>query len=155
VRRRREKSAYTIVEVLVSVFLLGIMLVSLYGGFTAGFAVVQLARENMRATQIMVQRMETMRLYTWQQFLGTNNYLKPAFTDRYDPSSASAGTVYLGFVSTNGPFVSGANYTTNMRAVKVELFWTNYIHGTTNRIVRKRQMQTHVARYGMQQYNYQ
>ena len=48
------------VEVLVAVSLVGIMFVSLYSGISSGFAVVQLARENLRATQILQEKMETI-----------------------------------------------------------------------------------------------
>jgi Tfp pilus assembly protein PilV len=154
-RAKATLRAYTVVEVLVAVFVLTIMIISLYGGFSAGFAVVQLARENMRATQIMVQRLETMRLYNWEQVRNTSNFLKPTFLDSYDPSSPNAGTLYSGYVSTNAPAVGNAPYSTNMRTVTVTLFWTNYQHGSMRTIVRQRQMQTHVARYGMQNYLYQ
>ena len=154
-RPKAASRAYTVVEVLVAVLVLTIMIISLYGGFSAGFAVVQLARENMRATQIMVQRLETMRLYNWDQVRNTANFLKPTFVDRYDPASPNAGTLYNGFVTTNMPPLGSVSYTNNMRAVVVTLFWTNYHHGSKQAIVRQRQMQTYVARYGMQNYLYQ
>ena len=154
-RQRTDQRAYTVVETLVAVVILAIMLVSLYGGFTSGFAVVQVARENLRATQIMVQRIETLRLYNWEQVRNTSNFLKPAFTNWYDPSDTSKGTVYVGFVTTNAPAVGLAAYTNNMRAVTVTVYWTNHIHGNNTPLVRTRQMQTYVARYGMQSYLYQ
>jgi type II secretory pathway pseudopilin PulG len=154
-RQKADSRAYTVVEVLVAVCVLAIMIISLYGGFSAGFAVVQVARENMRATQIMVQRLETMRLYNWDQVRNTVSFLKPTFIERYDPSSPNAGTIYSGFVSTNAASVGSATYTTNMRTIVVTLFWTNYQHGTRNALVRQRQMETYVARYGMQNYIYQ
>ena len=154
-RQRTDQRAYTVVETLVAVVILAIMLVSLYGGFTSGFAVVQVARENLRATQIMVQRIETLRLYNWEQVRNTSNFLKPAFTNWYDPSDTSKGTVYVGFVTTNAPAISGAAYSSNMRAVTVTVYWTNQIHGNNTPLVRTRQMQTYVARYGMQSYLYQ
>src|SRR5882757_2768411 len=93
----RVEDAYTVVEVVVAVFILGIMVVSLFEGVSSGFAVVQLGRENLRATQIMVQKMESIRIYNWREV--TNSaFLKPTFTDYYN-SSASNGTVYKGFVS--------------------------------------------------------
>src|SRR6266446_9352543 len=97
-------AAYTLVEVIVAVLVLSLMLVSLYGGFSSGFAVVKLARENLRATQIMMQKMETIRLLKWSQLLDTNNFLQPAFQDYYDPSGTNAnafGVIYRGFVTTN------------------------------------------------------
>jgi hypothetical protein len=154
-RIKADTHAYTVVEVLVSVCVLAIMIISLYGGFSAGFAVVQLARENMRATQIMVQRLETMRLYNWDQVRNTTNFLKPTFSERYDPSSPNAGTLYSGFVSTNTPALASTTYSNDMRTVTVTLFWTNYQSGSKRSIVRQRQMETYVARYGMQNYIYQ
>jgi len=149
-------SAYTIVEVVVAVFVLAIMLIALYGGFSAGFAVVQVSRENLRATQILVQKMETVRLLNWRQILDTNKFLTPTFSDWYDPlgtNTHSAGIFYQGFISTNGPPGLPASYANNMRSITVTVFWTNYSHKPrTNVIVRSRQMQTYVARYGMQNY---
>ena len=76
IRRRKiiAPAAYSLVEVIVAVLVLALMLISLYGGFSSGFAVVKLARENLRATQIMMQKMETIRLLKWSQFLDTNNF---------------------------------------------------------------------------------
>ena len=146
--------AYSMVEVLVSVFVLAIMLISLYGGFTAGFAVVQVARENLRATQIMVQRIEAMRLFNWDQICNPK-YLTPTFTESYDPSSGNGGTVFAGYISTNAPLIPGAAYTNNMRTITINVYWTNYHPGTTRKMVRHRQLQTRVARFGMQAYVYQ
>ena len=160
IRRRNSirHTAYTLVEVIVSVLVLAVMLVSLYGGFSSGFAVVKLARENLRATQIMMQKMETVRLLKWSQFLDTNNFLQPAFLDYYDPAGTNGnatGATYRGFISTNAAAGLPNDYAANMRTVTVTIFWTNYPQGlATNGIVRTRQMQTLVARYGMQNYVY-
>jgi len=40
-----------------------------------------------------------------------------------------------------------------MRAITVTIYWTNYLR-STNAMVRTRQMQTFVARNGMQNYVY-
>src|SRR5438445_2103881 len=151
-------AAYTLVEVIVSILVLALMLISLYGGFSSGFAVVKLARENLRATQIMMQKMETVRLLKWSQLLDTNTFLQPAFLDYYDPSGTNAnafGAMYRGFVSTNVATGVAPAYADNMRAITVTIFWTNYSQGISNTpIIRTRQMQTLVARYGMQNYVY-
>jgi hypothetical protein len=156
---RVNSNAYTMVEVMVSVFVLAIMIISLYGGFSAGFAVVQLSRENLRATQIMMQKTETIRLLTWNQVLNTNVYMKSAFSAWYDPTGTnnqSAGSFYKGFISATVPSNMPAAYQDKMRQVTVTVFWTNYPQKPhTNLIVRSRQMQTYVARYGMQNYMFQ
>ena len=148
--------AFTLAEVMIAVFIVGIVGLSLYAGFTASFSVVKLARENLRATQIMMQRMETIRLYTWTQ-VTNNSYVIPAFVDLYDPlgkTNQTSGAVYVGFISNSvpDPTMVPPTYRTNMRAITVSIYWTNYTG--TNKIVHSRQMQTYVARYGMQNYIY-
>jgi len=152
---KQPADAYTVVEVVVAVFILGIMVVSLFAGFSSGFAVVQLGRENLRATQIMVQKMEAVRIYNWNE-ITNSTFLKSNFTDYYNPA-ASNGAVYNGTISvTKNPAGIPASYANNMRAITVTLFWTNYPHKPqTNIIVRSRSMQTFFARYGMQNYIYQ
>jgi type II secretory pathway pseudopilin PulG len=144
---RSGTAAFTIVEVVVAVLLVGMLSLSLYAGFSQGFTTIQTARENLRATQILLKRMETIRLYTWTQVLDTNNYLFPTFTEYYD-EAASSGTVFAGTVQATIPDMATA-YQTNMRTITVTVTWTN--SGT---LVRTREMQTRVARYGMQNYIY-
>src|ERR1043166_8539732 len=122
---RQRNQAFTFVEVVVAAFILGLMMFSLFACFSSGFTVIQSARENLRATQIMLQRMEAVRLFTWKQTLDTN-YLKPTFVDYYDPqASNNVGTRYQGFVSASIPADVPASYRTNMRTINVTLFWTN------------------------------
>ncbi len=145
--------AFTLVEVIVAVVLVGMMSLALFGCLSSGFTIIQSARENLRATQIMLQRVENVRLFTWKQTLDTTNYLKPTFTEYYDPQGATsnrAGTTYQGFVASNIPADLPAAYRTNTRTITVTLYWTNNIGNQTT--VRSRQMQTRVARSGMQNY---
>jgi type II secretory pathway pseudopilin PulG len=156
---KKPVDAYTVMEVVIAVLILGIMILSLFAGFSSGFVVVQLARENLRATQIMVQKMETVRLLKWSQILNTNNFLQSTFSDYYDPTGTNthtAGVIYQGFVTTNAAIGVPNDYKDNMRAITVTIYWTNYLKNSkTNFIVRTRQMQTFVAKYGMQNYVYQ
>ena len=59
---RATRKAYTLVELLVVVALLSILFVATYGGITFGFATTQDSRENLRATQIIIERMEGLAL---------------------------------------------------------------------------------------------
>jgi len=151
---RRNASAFTVPEVVIALVIIGTLLVALYAGFSAGFSVMKSARENLRATQILVQRAEVMRLYNWSQFLNTNNYFKPSFIEYYDPlgGANTKGVMYVGTVRTNALTFSGPNYVNNMRAVTISVYWTNRI-GKTN-VTFSRQLVTHVARYGIQNYVY-
>jgi len=156
---RRNVGAYSLPEVVIALVIIGTLLVALYAGFNAGFAVMKAARLNLRATQILVQRAEVIRLYSWSQIQNTNTYLKPNFVDYYDPSgvgNGKYGVMYVGTMRTNGVSISGNTpgkiYTNNMRAVNISIYWTNRF-GKTN-LTFSRQLQTYVARYGVQNYVY-
>jgi prepilin-type N-terminal cleavage/methylation domain-containing protein len=140
--------AFTLAEVMVAVFVLGTISIAFYGGLSSGFAVTQAAREDLRATQILMQKTEGIRLCTWSEL---SNY---TFRESYDPvgTNQSKGVVYTGIVSigsaTNIP--AAAAYKGNMKTVTVSIFWTNY-NGSLP-VVQRREMQTLVARYGLQNY---
>ena len=147
------KDAYTLAEALIAVFLLGTLTLSLFGAFSTGLGVVQSARENMRATQILMQKMEAVRLLTWNQ--STNTTLATTnFTERYDPLSTNSGTIYRGtYVAEPAPSALPAAYRSSMRQVTMTLYWTNN-PGSARARVQSRQMQSLVARYGIQNYVY-
>jgi len=144
---------YTFAEVLVAAGILGFVATTLYGAFSAGYCLIQSTRENLRATQIMMQKMESIRLFTWSQVCDTNRYLKPLFTEAYDPlgtTNKCGGAKYTGYMSAAVPAAGDLpeTYRTNMRTVTVTLYWTNYLGAKP--IVHSRTMQTRVARNGMQ-----
>lgn len=143
----RFQRAFSILEVMVAVSILGIMTVSLYSGFSSGFAVVQLSRENLRATQILQEKMETLRLYTWEQ-IETPGFVPTNFTDVfYASQDANPGLTYTGTVSiVTAPIVE--TYSTNLKAVTVEVTWSSA------NVLRTRTMSTFVSRYGLQNYIY-
>jgi len=146
---------YTFVEVLTAGAILGLVGTSLYGAFAAGFCVIQTTRESLRATQILVQKTEAVRLFTWSQVADTNNYLKFSFGEKYDPLGAtnnSGGAQYTGYVRASVPATGELPeaYRTNMRTLTVTLYWTNY--NGAKAIMHQREMQTRVARNGMQNY---
>src|SRR6266481_4769746 len=60
--RYRRATAFTLIETIVATFLAAIMLPAIYASTAAGFALVQVTRENLRATQIIVKQMEAIRL---------------------------------------------------------------------------------------------
>jgi prepilin-type N-terminal cleavage/methylation domain-containing protein len=150
--------AYTLVEVMVSVGLLAIMLSATYPAFILGFASVKTTREDDRATQIVVQKLEGFRLLRFSDQL---NY-SSTFLDYYNPTNnnmqgltnGSQGAVYYGTmtISTNSTTVipSSASYANLVRLVTISVTWTNYVNSAP--IAHTRQMQTLSAFYGLQNY---
>jgi len=149
---RDSQLAYTLAEVVVCVALIVILFVGLLGGMSTGFAVTQGSRENLRATQIMLEYTEGIRLFNWNQLL-YSNWIPSTFTNYYYPLAApgeSQGIPYYGTITitTNPVLNPTAWYSTNMASVTVGVSWTNSGAGHT------RTMTTYVARNGMQNYIY-
>src|SRR5438445_5990691 len=91
------QSAYTLAEVMVGVAIMSVMFLTLYLGFTQGFGVVQASRENLRATQILQQYSELIRLYTWDQLTNGTTIQHPFTTNwTFYPlgASGSQGVTY-------------------------------------------------------------
>jgi hypothetical protein len=154
-RPKGSERAYTFVEVLIAALILGFVTTSLCVGFNSGFCLIQSTRENLRATQIMMQKVEAIRLFTWSQISDKSNYLKSTFTEVYDPLGAtnnSGGPKYTGTILASMPAAGDLPeaYRTNMRTITVSISWTNC--SGAKAIVHRREMRTRVARYGMQNY---
>jgi hypothetical protein len=123
------------------------MVVGLYVGFSQGFAVVQLARENLRATQILQEKMETVRLYTWDQ-VNTPGFIPPTFTAPfYAVGTETQGLTYNGRVTIAAAPVA-ESYAADLRQVTAEVTWTS------GNVIRRRDMTTFISRYGLHNYIY-
>jgi hypothetical protein len=130
--------------------MLGFMIVSLYAGFSSGFAVLRVARENLRATQVLEERMEVIRLIRWDDLLAPG-FVPTSFSAPFyanDATNAAVGTfAYTGTVSLSTPTFS-ESYADQMRMVRIELTWKS------GNIPRTREMTTYVSKYGLQNYVY-
>ena len=146
--RRKAQQAFTLVDALFAMLIAGLMFFAMYTGLTFGFTVVKMARENTRATQIMLEKMETIRLYTWDQvtnvgFIPTNPFPVP-----YYAVGTNSSLMYTGRISIE-PSGLATSYADNMRKVTIRVDWCAL--GATNRT---RTMSTYVTKNGMQSYVY-
>ena len=140
--------AFTLIEVMLAVVIVGVEFVSLYVAITQGFAVVQSARENLRATQIMQEQVEIIRVLDWDKVITTPSPW--LFNANFYPAGGTnnQGLLYLGSIAvTDAPVPVG--YSADMRLVVVSLAWTN---GANARILRNRELRTLVSRYGLHNY---
>jgi len=147
------RRAFTLVEVLVGMAIMTISLLALFGGISYGFSATQLARENLRATQVILEKMEAIRLYTFDQLVSSNMF-PTTFTADYYPlatTNEAQGITYYGQFTISDP-ETGAEYNSNIRLVTVSVSWTNSYR--TSQIEHNRQMQTMVGRYGIQNYSF-
>ena len=145
---RTSKSGVTLVDVVMSIGVLGVMASGIFGCFRYGFFTLQLVRENQRATQVILEKVETIRLYSWDQ-IRTNGFVPATFTDAYDPTATanSQGVVYSGTV-TIGSVAGTSSYSSNLRQLTVTLSWT------TRGIPHQRSITTYIAKDGIQNYVY-
>jgi type II secretory pathway pseudopilin PulG len=144
------QSGHSLVEVMVAISVLGFMIVSLYAGFSSGFAVLRVARENLRATQILAERMEVIRLVKWDD-VKQPGFIPRTFTAPFyanDETNTTTGQfAYSGTVTLNDAPI-GETYAQDLQMVHINLSWVS------GNITRTREMSTFVSKYGLQNYVY-
>ncbi len=135
------------IEVTIGMGVIGTTCAALLTGITSGFFSMRMARENLRATQIILEKVETIRLYSWDQ-INTAGFIPATFTEVYDPTRTnSTGLTYNGTMTITTPAISNS-YKDDLRLLTVNLSWT------TGSIPRTRQFSTFIARDGLQNYTY-
>src|SRR5512145_2946671 len=90
---RRRSRAFFLLEATIGMALLGLIFMALYTGLCTTTFAVQLSRENLRATQIMAEKLDTIRLYGWKKIIVDDPYYiqrgvqdLPVYSD--DPTKA-------------------------------------------------------------------
>ena len=145
-----------LVEAMIGLMVGGIVIAAVYAGVGSGFQTMQLTRENLRATQIMVERLEAIRGCRWSR-LNTN---LQSFVEYYTPTGegTGSGVPFHGEVTLRGldqvtdasPVPTYAD-TNIIKAVTVTLRWTNHLSTGTD-LPRTRSMTTFVSEYGLRSY---
>lgn len=142
--RRSAIDGFSLLENLVAIVIIGLVVVAFYAAFGQGARMAALSREDRRATQVLLQKCEALRMCSWQ-LLNSNGFIPTNFTASYDPQSTNSGVVYTGRISiANAPL--GTPYSNDLKLITVQLNWT------TGRVPRQRQLKTFVARHGLQTY---
>ena len=142
--KRIPRLGFTLTEALVAMAVGGIMVVSLYSGMTSASYSMRLAREDLRATQVLLDKLETIRLCTWNQ-VNDGSFMPKTFTEPIYPEQAN-GPVLAGTIAIDNPKLK-TKYNDEIRMVTVTVTW-----GGTGELKRSRQMSTYAARYGITRY---
>lgn len=150
--KKSKNRGATLVDALVAMAIFGVVAVALFAGVSFGFSIAGSTREELRANQILLEKMETMRLYSWEQ-INTPGFVPTKFTAFYYPPNLAntngqgAGVRYEGTVTiSSGP--SGHTYSSGLRTVTVDLSWRS-----GDRVI-NRETSTLVSRGGLQRYIY-
>ena len=143
-------SAFTLIETLVAVFVSSFMFAALYACFAFGFSIVKMTREDLRATQILLQQMETVRVSDYTKLTDPSKYPTntTVYFDEENKAGGKGGTPYtVTFSARRLPSPKPqSQFYTNMLEVTVAASWKS------GKVQRNRSMQTYVARQGLQQY---
>lgn len=145
---------------MVGIAVFGLTCVSLYAGVTFGFNSVRLARENLRATQLLVEKMEVIRLYHWDE-INEPGFIPATFEARYAPGATATtigpngrplvnpaeGVTYYGTITVTNAGLT-ENYRQNVKRVNLTVRWT------TGKLDRSRSLSTLVTLDGLQAYVY-
>ena len=126
-----------------------VMFVTLYLALAQGVVVVKSCRENLRATQILEEKAETIRLISWNQVTNVPSIVPTTFTNYYDPtgSSGKQGVAYQGVVSMTSAPVS-ETYAGTMRQFLFTVKWTSA------GVQHQKAFCTYVSQFGLQNYVY-
>ena len=142
----------TLMEVVLATGIIAITGAGVISSVNYGLFIMRVARENQRATQVMLEKLEAIRLYNWSQVTNAA-FIPDTFTAPYDPTAplSAQGTTYYGTMSVTTPTFSGTtpNYSANIRQFTVGLSWTN-----NGGIAHTRSLTTYVAQNGVQNYVY-
>ena len=155
-RKMTQTAAFTLIEVVMGAAIIGVCMVSVFGLVSVGLFMTDTARENLRATQIMLDKMEGLRLYTPQQ-LTNPAVLVRNFTNWYFEtnniglaSAQGSGVQYTGTI-TISPVAFVSSYSSNLSLVTVHVRWLSAGQGG---ISHSRSMSTFYAARGLANYVY-
>jgi len=149
-RQLTRRSGFTMVEVLIAMGIAGLVFVTLYLGLAQCVSAVQSARYRLRATQILTEKLEAIRLYNWDQ-INTPGFIPKNFTEYYKPGKNSSlspvGIRFSGTITVTNALVQPA-YDNTMRKVVAQVSWVS--RGS----IHQERMETLVSQYGIQNYLY-
>ena len=145
----RYAKAFTLAEVVIATMIVTVSATALMGCFNLSFFIMQMARENQRATQVILEKAEAIRLCNWDQ-VNTSGFIPATFTDYYDPTATngSKGAVYNGTCAVSAFPDGSVSYATNMRTLTIIVRWN------TKSVARARTNITLIVKDGIQNYVY-
>jgi len=159
--RRRVSAGFTLIELMISALLAAILLAAVFSGISSSFALLDSTREHLRATQIIMSRLEGMHLEAWGNANQPTQLFDPSlvpttFTDYFYPQglkgSTNEGTVYTGTITIYKGNAISTSYANSLALVVVSVSWSDVVRGVTN--AHTDTMSTYIGQYGVQNYVY-
>src|SRR3989442_802198 len=98
------------------------MVFSIYSAFSFGFGTIKLTQEELRADQILVQKLETLRMYDWSKV--SSSFIPANFTANFSTTGLAQGVTYNGAIAISPTSVS-ETYSNTLRQVTISLSWVS------------------------------
>ena len=133
---KRHQGGFTLMEAMIATVILALALASVLGVSGRATRYLSDIRRSARASQVLQQKMEDIRLLSWGQMQTLTN----EFTDPHDTQR-----IYRGAIVTNR--FDAYNGTTTVMRVTLVVSWTNQ----TGRVV-SNQLSTLVSKGGLNKY---
>ena len=131
-------------EVLVAMGVVAILIIALFNAIASSTNMVRSCQENETVTQILSDKLDTIRLYNWTQ-IESGSFIPRTFVVGIDPSASNSIPYYTGTVTiAQAPLTEV--YRSNLLQVTVSVDW---VSGSRPQ---NRSMTTFVAKYGLQSY---
>jgi prepilin-type N-terminal cleavage/methylation domain-containing protein len=144
--RRVGQSAFTMVEVMFSMAIVGVLIVALYSALASAVPMVRSCQENERVTQILSEKLDVIRLYNWTQINSNYNKFVPTnFVVGIEPMLTNSRPYYTGTISIVQAPISEV-YRSNLLQVTVKVDWVSGSRPQSQSMV------TYIAKYGLQTY---
>jgi hypothetical protein len=134
---------------------LALIMATLFAGLAVGYGAMDTFRQNLRATQILTEKTESVRLCRFDdQLLPLNNMsFQESYT--YNNETSTNKLVYYGKItvaSSSSVIPNNPSYQDKIKLVTISLVWTNNVG--SRKVPHSRQMQTLVSYYGLVNYIY-
>ncbi len=142
VARSSPVTAFTLIEVMFAMAIIGVLVVALYAAIATSTSWLRLCQENETVTQIMSEKLDTIRLYNWDQ-VNSNGFILTNFTVGIAPLLPNSTPYYTGTVSIVQNPVS-ETYRSDLLQVTVSITWQSGF------LRQNRNMSTFIAKYGLQ-----
>ncbi len=144
---RIRSAAFSLVETAIGFAITGILMVSLFAGFSSGFAIIKSSRENARATQVLLEKMEQLRLTTFDDLTNMPTTFTAPFYTTGTNSTDSGGFNYTGAVSV-ASLAGGVDYNGNLKQITVAVNWS------VDSLSHSRSISSYVSRNGLYTYKF-
>lgn len=143
---KHRAAGFSLLEVMFAMAIVGVLVMSLYAAIVNSISWIKVCQENGRVTQILSDKLDTIRLYNWTQ-INSNSFVPTSFVVGIDPFNTNSTPYYTGTISiAEAPNPLNAYYKSNILQVTVRVDW---VSGSRPQ---NRSMDTYVTKYGLQSY---